>query len=380
MKSMKKILMLEGGLQGLSFGESLYEKRDKYLLDAVSNDYAINKSRFFNKVHSGRVVDYDKNLEDIFSKEHYDVIVPMGDASAKYLSKNKNRIETQYSVKCAISDYEILSLVVDKGRFMGFCEKNGIPHPKTMSITKDTLEHVADQIGFPSLIKPDFSVGARGITKVNSLSELQVQYSTISQKYKSCTLQEYVDNPDYYYNVMIYRDAQGRCSKSAIIKIVRIYPIGAGSSSCCISVEDEKLLSICKDALDKLNWFGMADFDVLQRKDTLEYKIIEINPRVPASLRAAYISGVNFPETIVQDTLGEEISPNEYTPGKTLRFLGIDLLWFLKNPKRFHASPSWFRFIGKDIYYQDIFWKDRSTWYSWFIIGLKKMSRNNGHT
>ena len=380
MNIMKKIVLLEGGLQGLSFGESLYEKRDKYLVDVVSNDYAIRKSRFFNKVHEGKVADYDVILDDILRNKKFDVVIPMGDASAKYLSKNKNRIETNYLVKCAISDIDVLSVVVDKGRFMSFCDENAIPHPKTMAITAETLESVADSIGFPSLIKPDFSVGAKGITRVNSLHELQLQYPAISQKYKSCTLQEFIDNPDYYYNVMIYRDHEGRCDNYAIIKIVRMYPIKAGSSSCCISVENDELLSICKDALDKLDWFGMADFDVLQRKDTLEYKIIEINPRVPASLRAAYISGVNFPETIVLDTLGEHYHVDEYTSGKTLRFMGIDLLWFLKSPNRFRSSPSWFRFLGIHIYYQDIFWKDTSTWYSWFITGLKKLNRNNNHT
>ena len=375
---MKKVILFGGSLQGLSFGEALYNKKE-YLVDAVSNDYAIRKSRFFNKVHEGKVADYDNILDEILRNGQYDVVVPMGDDAAKYLSKNKNRIETNYSVKCAIADDEVLSIVVDKGRFMDFCEKNGIPHPKTRAITEDTVESVAEYIGFPSLIKPDFSVGARGITKVNSLSELQQQFSTISKKYKSCTLQEYIDNPDYYYNVMIYRDSQGRCSKSAVIKIVRIYPIGAGSSSCCVSVENDELLSICKDALDKLNWFGMADFDVLQRKDTQEYKIIEINPRVPASLRAAFISGVNFPEAIVLDTLGERYDIGEYSPGKTLRYLGIDMLWFLKSPKRFKSTPSWFRFIGKNIYYQDIYKKDCSTWYSWLVTGLKKLSRGNNH-
>ena len=377
---MKRVLLFEGGLQGLSFGESLFDKRDEYDISVLSDDYSINKSRFFNKVYEKKEANYNEILDKIFRNEHFDVIVPMSDGAAKFLSKNKSIIETQYSVKCAIADDEVLSIVVDKGRFMDFCEKNGIPHPKTKAITEDTLENVADYIGFPSLIKPDFSVGARGITKVNSLSELQQQYSTISQKYKSCTLQEFIDNPDYYYNVMIYRDSKGRCSKSAIIKIVRMYPIGAGSSSCCISVQNDELLSICKDALDKLDWFGMADFDVLQRKDTLEYKIIEINPRVPASLRAASISGVNFPEAIVLDTLGENYNVGEYSPGRTLRYLGIDLLWFLKSPKRFNSSPSWFRFIGKDIYYQDIYMKDCSTWYSWLFTGLKKLIHNNNHT
>lgn len=377
---MKRVLLLGGGLQGLSFGESLFDKGNEYDLSVVSDNYSINKSRFFNKIYEKKDADDDKVLDAILRNEHFDVIVPMSDGAAKFLSKNKSRLESNYGVKCAITNDEVLSIVVDKGEFMSFCERNGIPHPKTKAITEDTLESVADYIGFPSLIKPDFSVGARGITKVNSLQELRLKFPTISQNYSPCTLQEFIDNPDYYYNVMLYRDSHGRCSQYAIIKIVRMYPIGAGSSSCCISVQNEELLSICKDALEKLDWFGMADFDVLQRKDTQEYKIIEINPRVPASLRAAYISGVDFPETIVLDTLGESYDVGEYSTGKTLRYMGIDLLWFLKSPKRFKSSPSWFRFFGKDIYYQDIFRKDCSTWYSWFISGLKKLNHNNNHT
>ena len=376
---MKRILLFGGGLQGLSFGESLFDKKDKYELSVISDDYGIRKSRFFCEVFERGAADEDEILDKAFHQKQFEVIVPMSDGAAKFLSKNKSRIETKYLTKCAICDEEVLSVVVDKGKFMDFCEKNGIPHPKTRPITEDNLESVADYIGFPSLIKPDFSVVARGISKVKSLKELREQYPAIRQKYNSCTLQEFVDNPDYYYNVMLYRDSQGRCSQHAIIKIVRMYPIGAGSSSCCVSVQNDELLSICKDALDKLNWFGMADFDVLQRKDTLEYKIIEINPRVPASLRAAYISGVDFPETILRDTVGDEVGVCNYSPGKTLRYLGIDLLWFLKNPRRFKSSPSWFRFFGKDIYYQDIFRKDCSTWYSWFVTGLKKLSRNNSH-
>lgn len=45
------------------------------------------------------------------------------------------------------------------------------------------------------------------------------------------------------------------------------------------------------------------DFDILQTKDG-DFKIIEINPRVPASIRAAEVSGINFPALIVNDILG----------------------------------------------------------------------------
>ena len=121
----------------------------------------------------------------------------------------------------------------------------------------------------------------------------------------------------------------------------------------------------------------MADFDVLQRLDTKEYKVIEINPRVPASLRAAFISGVNFPEIIVRDSLQMEVPNYEYTSGKTLRYMGIDIMWFLKSKNRLKNSPSWFHFLGKDIYYQDIYQKDPTTWWTWLIEGIGKLKTKN---
>ena len=367
---MNRVLLLGGGLQGLSFGESLYKLKD-YELSVVSEEYDIRKSRFFKNKYEGKVADFDTIIDHIFKKEHYDLIVPMGDTSVAYLSEHQKQIESRYQTKCAVVDKAIHSIVADKGKFMAFCKENIFPHPLTATLTETTLETAAQEVGFPSLIKPDHSVGARGITRVHSLKELQSQFLRVSQEYGPCTLQEYIDNPDYYYNVMMYRDAKGDTT-SVVIKIVRKYPVEAGSSSCCISVENSELTTICQKVMDKLNWVGMADFDVLQRKDTFEYKIIEVNPRVPASLRAAYVSGINFPQIIVQDALVNKYQQDEYKPGKVLRYLGIDLLWFLKSSNRFNSSPSWFIFFGKDIFYQDIIKSDISTWYSWLIKGIQK--------
>ena len=371
---MQRILLLGGGLQGLSFGESLF-KQGGYELSAVSDEYEIKKSRFFKRVYSVSSSGYEKVLKDIISREHFDVIVPMGDVSVKTLSRQKEMIEQDYHIKCAVVNENTLSVVADKSKFMKFCLENNLPHPHTASISEESLDSIAQKVGFPSLIKPDFSVGARGIARVDSLEELRLKFPAIQKQYGSCTLQEYIDNPDYYYNVMMYRDSQGKCDNTVVIKIVRMYPVKGGSSSCCISVENPELVTICKRVLDKLNWVGMADFDVLQRKDTMEYKIIEINPRVPASLRAAYISGVNYPEIIVRDAIGEELRPYQYQTGKVLRYMGIDLLWFLKSPNRFRSSPSWFRFIGQKIFYQDIILSDSSTWYSWLVVGIGKTMR-----
>lgn len=368
-----RILILGGGLQGLSCGCSLYKEHE---VSVVTSNLMCKHSRFFKMVYTD-ITANNESLFDLLGKEHFDVLIPVSDMTVPFASKNKEYIEKRFGVKCAVPNYKQVSRVEDKHRFMAFCDEHDVPHPKTKVLTTDTLGEAASFVGFPALIKPDYSVGARGITKVDSLAELKEKFPEVNSKFGACTLQEFIENKDYYYNVMLYRDKEGRFLGHTILKIVRMYPIAAGSSSCCVTVENDVILSICKDCLDKLDWVGMADFDVLQRPDNGEYKIIEINPRVPASLRAAAISGVNFPEIIVSDAMGQQMSQYEYTSDKVLRYMGIDILWLLKSPRRFKAKPSWLSFCGKDIYYQDIYKNDPSTWWTWLAEGLGKIGKRN---
>ena len=368
-----KILILGGGLQGLSCGCSLYKEHE---VSVVTSNLMCKHSRFFKKVYTD-IQANDESMFGLLEKEQYDVLIPVSDMTVPFASKNKDFIERQFGTKCAVPDYKQVSQVEDKHRFMAFCDEHDLPHPKTKVLMADTLDEVASFVGFPALIKPDYSVGARGITKVDSLAELKEKDPEVSGKFGACTLQEFIENKEYYYNVMLYRDKEGRFLGHAILKIVRMFPIAAGSSSCCITVENDVLLEICKDCLDKLDWVGMADFDVLQRLDNGEFKIIEINPRVPASLRAASISGVNFPEIIVRDAMGKEMPKYDYSTGKVLRYMGIDILWLLKSPRRFKSKPNWMKFIGKSIFYQDIYKNDPSTWWTWFAEGIGKIRKRN---
>ena len=367
---MTKVILLGGGLQGLSVAESL--KSVGFYVTVIAELETVLKSYFVDKAYKRSPVDYDFFME-ILRTDKQDVAIPMGDGAAEFLSKNKDLIREKYGTICAVPDYDSMKLVLDKDVFMSFCTKNDIPCPKTICLSESNISEAVKRVGFPSLIKPNISAGSRGITKVCNLDDIKLSLGKICSTYGACTLQEYIDNQDYYYNVMLYRNIDGDIVANTVIKIVRMYPVNAGSSSCCISVVNDEVVRICADCLEKLNWVGFADFDVLQRKDNLEYKIIEINPRVPASLRASSISGINFPELIVNDVLGRPQKKYVYNPGKILRYMGLDLLWFFQSAKRFYAKPSWFSFFGRNIYYQDIYKNDTSTWITWWSVGLKKL-------
>lgn len=369
-----KVLIVGGGLQAISSGRSLKEAGYLVGLWCPPNDYASKSTSVsFRGYHED---DYDNRaLMDFIKKNDISVAIPMSDVYAIQLSRLKDQIYTSMGCLIAIPDFDTLSIAADKEKLMKLCERYNIPHPRTINISETEIKE--KDLIFPLLIKPNHSVGSRGITLVTSFNDLLIKLPKIQRKYGDCHLQEYITGDRPYYNVMIYRNHNGEIINTTILEIIRFYPLKGGSSSMCKTIQNHELIEICSRVLDLLDYKGFADFDVLQNEKG-EYKIIEINPRVPASLRGAAISGINFPAIIVADALNMELPQYEYRPGKTLRYLGLDIMWFLSSPNRFKSIPSWFKLWGKDVYYQEGGWKDFKPMIYSFIANLNKLTISNG--
>ena len=185
------IILFGGGLQVLSIARSLKEKG--HTVDVVGTHNEISKrSRYVRQctdinLETLDVVEFTALAKD----KEYAVIIPMEDDYATWLSANKKEVEKSTGIKCAVMDYDIYTLASDKTRFMGFCKKHEIPHPKT-GIINGNYDDLATAIGFPSLIKPSHSAGSRGIKLVNNVDELKRFSKEIIAEYGECTLQEYI--------------------------------------------------------------------------------------------------------------------------------------------------------------------------------------------
>lgn len=348
-----RVLLFGGGMQSLSISRGL--KDSGITVFNLADNKAVGKySNYIDYFVPIDLQSFELSLmADFINKNSIGVVIPMEDEYAKWLSENKIRL-SQLAPLCniAIVDYSIFQKTINKASVLSICKDNGLPHPRTEAVTLQNVNEIAQSINYPVLIKPDILNGSRGIVKVSGAEELKSVAPEIIRSFGSCSIQEYIEN-NHYYNVMIYRYSSGEYSQVVVTDITRYYPIKGGSSSFCTTIEpDPNLVEPCKCLLEKLDWTGFADFDVLQSKSG-DYKIIEINPRVPASVHAAYISGIDFGRIIVDDMVNKSKSSMEYVPGKQLRFLGLDIAWFIYSPNRFNTHPSWFKFFSKDLYYQE---------------------------
>lgn len=365
-----RILLFGGGLQSLTLSRGLKDYKN-YVFNIADKDAVGKYARYIDKFFVIKLKGYQAtDFIHFINEYHIELVIPTEDEYAEWLSINKTLIHSLTSVKLAVADKELFQNVINKEYLLTFCERNNIPHPQTKKLNLKTISELKNVIKFPILIKPNISNGSRGICKVHSYDELVSKASEIVSSFGNCTIQEFIKN-DHYYNVMLYRYDDGSWGPEVATKITRFYPINGGSSSFCTTIDNNKLIQLCKNLLEKLNWVGFADFDVLE-KDMEDFRIIEINPRVPASLHAAYVSGINFGQIIVQDMLFDEKLEMEYKPGQQLRCLGLDIAWFLTSPNRFKSTPSWFKFWGKKVYYQEGGFKDFKAMIHSILYGIKK--------
>lgn len=355
--SMKRVLLLNAdAVQSISISRSFKRQGWKVVCFCISRCSSGYVSRYVDervlcpdlKINS---LEFDVFLKQYLSNNKIDLIIPMIDDGAVYLSQHKEQLERGYNLICAIESPKTLDRAIDKKKLMDLCKQHNIPHPKTIGLIDNII--IEDNFNFPALIKPNISAGARGITYVESIEDVYIKSREIRDRYGECTLQEFVIQPDYYYNVMMYRSRNGKILADTIIKIRRYFPINGGTSCYCETVEIPHLKEQCSKVLDILDWHGFADFDVLEDRRTSELKIIEINPRVPSSLQGADAAGVDFGLVYKTDLFGGTLPEFNYKEGQQIRWFGLDVMWFIFSPKRFCFKPSWFKFFGKDVSYQD---------------------------
>lgn len=357
MNKMKRILLLEGHtIEALPVLESL--KNQGYFLGVLCDSklsYGY-RSRYPDLKLLKPDMPYDSDdfmdyFLDLISRYSIDILLPLYDPSAEFLSKNKELLLRH--AMFIVPDHPIFAEGFEKNQLMALCRRMGFPHPRTHDLYSNNLEEAIDYVDFPSLIKPNITSGGRGMSIVNSMEALRSKLGPTMEVFGDCTLQEYIPFGGKQYKVQLFRNADGKILNTTVVEKIRFYPEKGGSSCCNLSIEAPELVKLTEEVLKELNWEGFADFDLIEDPRDGVIKIMEINPRLPACIKASFNAGVDFAEMYVDYCLGNPIRTYHYRPGNYLRYLGLDLLWFLKSDKRFKTSPNWLKFFGRRVFYQE---------------------------
>lgn len=378
---MKKILILGEGTQGLTFIHALHQLGHQvYLLYDSPGNYA-DASRFCDCKIKAPVHQNERGyLEFLLSTirdNGIDVLIPMGDGGARFVSENISEIKEATSIK--MPGIEHFMMGYDKNQLMTLCEIKGYPHPKTVDLSIIPLSDSSlKSFPFPGMLKPNLTTGGRGMVCVNSYDELVSQYDVLHKTYGNYHLQEFIPAGGRQFKVQLYIDEQKKLVQGTVMQKVRWFPPKAGSNCCAVSVDKPELIDLCYHILQDIDWLGFADFDFIEDPRDGRLLAMEINPRVPACIKMPMVAGVNWAEIIVNGYL--DLPQKEYVhkTGVVLRHLGLDVLWFMKCENRWKTDPNWFKFVGRNVYYQDISdWTDPAPFWAGTFHNIKSLLNPN---
>lgn len=132
--------------------------------ETVSTDFDTADKLYFEPV-------FWEHIYDIIQHEKPDgVIVQLGGQTALKLAEKLER----YGIKIFGTSFEALDLAEDRGRFSRVLDENNIPFPKygVVENAEQALE-LADDLGFPLLVRPSYVLGGQKMKIVINKEELE---------------------------------------------------------------------------------------------------------------------------------------------------------------------------------------------------------------
>ena len=311
-------------------------------------------------------------LMEVLKKEHYDVTIPLTDFSATMLSKYKDKFEKYTHV--AVNDWDVFMQAGDKLNTMVACMDNDIPCPKTLRNTETLDDVLKSGLQYPFIIKPRVGYGSIGFHCINNEEELRKHFEDSVEKYGPMLVQEYIPQTDIQYKCEVFIGEDGEVKSAHVFDKTRWYPIDGGSTCCSTSVERPDIVESSVKLLKAIGWRGYGDVDLIQDPRDHVAKVMEINPRITASVKVCTYSGVDFARQIVEYETGRQVTEyKDYKKGVCLRYMHTDLLWFIESPNRFKAKPSWFSWKNTT----DQIWNPRDPlpWFGYTIQGFAKFGK-----
>lgn len=311
---------------------------------------------------------FEYGLKLIRSKK-YDLVVPIGDEGAKFLSERKSEL-SQFA-KIAVNDWDVFQNVIDKAKTMRICNENNIPAPLTL-VTNNPLEEIDNKnISFPVVVKPKTGVGSIGFNIIDTKENLEKYLDNYDNSNGPILIQEYIHQGNSpQYGVDVFRDRDGNIRMAIACKVTRWYPIDGGSRLHSISIHDPDMIQSGIDLINKLKYVGFANMDLVWDEKEKRAKILEVNGRTGASVKLDYLAGIDVAKLIIQNEMGYEVEDMiDYQDDKQVSCFLIDLLWFFKSSKRFSTEPSWFD--RKRIYDLIFSWDDPKPSIGFLITSIK---------
>ncbi len=256
-----------------------------------------------------------------------------GEADVLLFSRYRERLNKYFRI--LLPDGALLEKLVDKSSFAALSEELDLPTPKTIiPMTPEDCFAAAEQVGYPCIIKPfrqrrwhtDEIIARLGLTKailVHNADHLQNLLPLLPPIDGHEMIQEYVPGADSdHYDFHTYIRSDGRIRGTLVGHKLRTYPIHFGQGCYTRYVDEPGVAEVCLRALNRLNYWGVANINIKRHAGTGKIYLLEINPRYSLWCGLDAACGVNMPLLQYADATGLEL-PDRRADGNPRRWLWV---------------------------------------------------------
>ena len=135
---------------------------------------------------------YVRAVLEICERERLDTVFPSWDPEVLLLARNKSRF-VERGIVVPVPDWPVLQRTMDKHLLIQTATALGFPCPRThLPSRRAEAADLAEQLGFPVVVKPRFSAGARGTHLVMDHSQLESVIQEVEPTFGMPILQEWI--------------------------------------------------------------------------------------------------------------------------------------------------------------------------------------------
>jgi predicted ATP-grasp superfamily ATP-dependent carboligase len=267
-----------------------------------------------------RVSAFVDGLEDVLHRGDYAVLIAGSDAALLAISEHRRRFE--HMTRLGLPAHEVVRRSVDKLLLHKLAGDAGLPPPASLACTDPAeASAAADELGFPVAVKPaqSFLPSGDGLRQQRiALVDDQAALMRVVPEFGTpFIVQRYEHTGSLFSCTGVVAD--GRLLGLTTSRVRRMWPPLGGMHTFSETVTPPRGLSARVHALlDGLEWQGIFQLQMLELDGRLA--VIDLNPRVFASVTLDARAGANLPALWCDWLLGRKPYPVRARPGLKFRW------------------------------------------------------------
>src|SRR5574344_2135751 len=295
----------------------------------IMTDPVMADATYIEPLNAGR-------LEEIIAKERPDALLPnLGGQTGLNLAcvLNKAGILTKYNVKVIGVNLDAIERGEDREIFKQTMQQLGIDTPRSdIAYTVEEAESIAEQLSYPVVVRPAYTMGGAGGGLVYNVEELRTiagRGLELSMTHQ-CLIEESILGWEEL-EVEVVRDSKNQMIAVCFIENIDAVGVHTGDSFCAapfLTIDKELEKRLQQEAfkiVEAIGVIGGTNVQFAHDPKTGRVVIIEINPRTSRSSALAS-KATGFPIALVSAKLAAGLTLDEmpywrdgtldkYTPG-----------------------------------------------------------------